>query len=74
MVMVFDLGTNDVGTDNVNTGIANSISGTDGEDWFADELPEGSTVSLKLTTKSGATTTEQLTVPETISGASAVQL
>jgi flagellin FlaB len=73
MVMVFDLGENDVATDNVNDR-TNSEVGTDGEDWFAEYLPEGSTVSLKLTTKSGATTTEQLTVPETISGASAVQL
>jgi len=29
---------------------------------------------VKITTKSGATTTEQLTVPETLSGSSAVQL
>jgi len=65
MVMVFDLGTDDVNTDNSRVGSNN---------YFGDEVPEGASVNVKITTKSGATTTEQLTVPETLSGSSAVQL
>jgi len=62
MVMVFDLGTDDVNTD-------------DGDStYFGEKIPEGASVNVKITTKSGATTTEQLTVPETLSGQSAVQL
>jgi len=70
MVMVFDLGADDVSTDDA------TYTTTTGEEltFFASELPEGSTVNVKITTKSGATTTEQLTVPETLSGAEAVQL
>jgi len=74
MVMVFDLGQNDVSPDNTDDGTSNSVSGTEGVHWFGNELPEGASVSVQVTTKSGATTTEQLTVPETISGSSAVQL
>ena len=76
MVMVFDLGTNDVKTDNKLDGTVpdNTESGNDGQDYFGDELPEGASVNVKITTKSGATTTDQLTVPETLSGQSAVQL
>jgi len=77
MVMVFDLGSNSVATDNELDGdrpASNSASGTDGQDYFAKRLPEGSSVSVQVTTKSGATTTEQLTIPETISGSSAVEL
>jgi flagellin FlaB len=69
MVMVFDLGNDDVSTDDVTDGAT-----AEGEAFFGDELPEGASVNVQITTKSGATTTEQLTVPETISGASAVQL
>ncbi|PSP46805.1 flagellin, partial [Halobacteriales archaeon QH_1_68_42] len=76
MVMVFDLGANDVKTDNKLDGTVpdNTESGNDGQDYFGDELPEGASVNVKITTKSGATTTEQITVPETLSGQSAVQL
>ena len=70
MVMVFDLGTSDVSTDDV-TYTGNS---GDGLTYFGSELPEGGSVSVKITTKSGATTTTQLTVPETLSGSAAVEL
>ncbi|PSP91916.1 flagellin, partial [Halobacteriales archaeon QH_8_68_33] len=63
MVMVFDLESDDVDF---------SDSNDPGE--FGSEIPEGASVNVKITTKSGATTTEQLTVPETLSGQSAVQL
>jgi flagellin FlaB len=58
MVMVFDLGDDD----------------TVGDDYFGDAIPEGASISIQITTKSGATTSEQLTVPETLSGQSAVEL
>ena len=74
MVMVFDLGTNEVKTDNLDQAITNSQSGTDGDEHFGEKIPEGASVNVKITTKSGATTTEQITVPETLSGQSAVQL
>jgi flagellin FlaB len=63
MVMIFDLGTRDLTT---NSNFAPTV--------FGDEVPEGASISIKITTKSGATTSEQLTVPETLSGQSAVQL
>jgi flagellin FlaB len=67
MVMVFDLGENDVTTDNfAQTG--------EGDAYFGDAIPEGASISIQITTKSGATTSEQLTVPETLSGQSAVEL
>jgi len=66
MVMVFDLGT----SNDVNLGgDASEVPKT-----FGEPIPEGASVNIKITTKSGATTTEQLTVPETLSGQSAVQL
>jgi flagellin FlaB len=75
MVMVFDIGENDVANDNRLDGDRPGTGeGTEGQDFFGAHLPEGSTVSLKFTTMSGATTTEQLSVPDTISGASAVEL
>jgi flagellin FlaB len=73
MVMVFDLGENDVLTDNVGSA-TNGDTGTAGDNYFGDEVPEGASVNVKITTKSGATTTEQLTMPETLSGESAVRL
>jgi flagellin FlaB len=60
MVMTFDIGTNDIDALSGNT--------------FADELGEGTQVSLKLTTKSGATATSRLVVPQSLSGKSAVTL
>jgi len=69
MVMVFDLGADDTPVDNAGTG-----TGTAGVHYFGDALPEGASVNLQVTAKSGATTTEQLTVPETLSGSTAVQL
>jgi len=71
MVMVFDLGDNNVTTDDVTY---DSTQTGDGFTYFSKPLPEGASVNVKITTKSGATTTEQLTVPETLSGAEAVQL
>jgi flagellin FlaB len=70
LVMIFDLGNNDIpaGSKFRDTGAKPSL-GT-----FGDEVPEGASVNIKITTKSGATTSEQLTVPETLSGQSAVQL
>jgi flagellin FlaB len=69
MVMVFDLGDEDVTTDNDLNGNTGA-----GAEYFGDEIPEGASINIKITTKSGATTSEQLTVPETLSGQSAVQL
>ena len=63
MVMVFDLENDDV-----------DFSGSNDPGEFGSEIPEGASVNVKITTKSGATTTEQITVPETLSGQSAVQL
>jgi flagellin FlaB len=74
MIMVFDLGDDDVYTDNFGGDEDNTNAGVRGDEYFGDEVPEGSSVNVKITTKSGATTTEQLTVPETLSGESAVQL
>jgi len=73
MVMVFDLGSDDVTTDNAEDSDGNDKTGS-GNAYFGDEVPEGASVNIKITTKSGATTSEQLTVPETLSGQSAVQL
>ncbi|WP_123537191.1 archaellin/type IV pilin N-terminal domain-containing protein [Halosimplex salinum] len=70
MVMVFDLGEGDVGPDDATY----TTTTGDGLSFFGSQLPEGSSVNVKVTTKSGATTTEQLTVPETLSGSEAVQL
>ena len=64
MVMIFDLGSSDVALG----------STSDTPEAFGEEIPEGASVNVKITTKSGATTTEQITVPETLSGQSAVQL
>ena len=64
MVMTFDIGGNNVSIDDPDTG----------DKYFASSLGEGSSVSIKLTTKSGATITEQLVVPESLSGKEAVSL
>ena len=78
MVMVFDLGASNATTDDATYTTTSTFSATsdaaDGLTYFGDELPEGATVNVKITTKSGATTTEQLTVPETLSGSEAVGL
>ncbi|WP_436923747.1 archaellin/type IV pilin N-terminal domain-containing protein [Halosimplex amylolyticum] len=71
MVMVFDLGHDDVNSDDITYSTADTGQGYT---YFGSQIPEGASVNVKITTKSGATTTEQLTVPETLSGASAVQL
>ncbi|WP_415382773.1 archaellin/type IV pilin N-terminal domain-containing protein [Halosimplex sp. TS25] len=71
MVMVFDLGHDDVNTDDPTYSTTDT---GDGYTFFGDQVPEGASVNVKITTKSGATTSEQLTVPETLSGANAVQL
>ena len=70
LVMIFDLGEYDLpaGSKFRDTTTISPISN------FGDEVPEGASVNIKITTKSGATTSEQLTVPETLSGQSAVQL
>jgi len=74
MVMVFDVGNNDVNADDYSNFNGGTNAGNAGVDYFGDAVPEGASVNVKITTKSGATTTEQLTVPETLSGSSAVQL
>jgi flagellin FlaB len=72
MVMVFDVGDDDtVADDHSNFG---GTADKDGTDYFGDAIPEGASISIQITTKSGATTSEQLTVPETLSGQSAVEL
>jgi flagellin FlaB len=73
MVMVFDVGDNDTDVDNFNHN--QDGSSDEGDDYFSsNRLGEGETVQVKITTKSGATTTERLVVPETLSGSSAVTL
>ena len=75
MVMTFDLGESDTNVDNFYTGTYPDTTNTgDGVGHFGQKTPEGASVNVKVTTKSGATTSEQLTVPETVSGSSAVQL
>jgi len=79
MVMVFDLGHDDVISDDntsleTRTGTQTGAKSGEGYTWFGDQVPEGASINVKITTKSGATTSEQLTVPETISGAEAVEL
>jgi len=74
MIMIFDLGSDEVSTDNAIYASAGEGETGAGYEYFGSKVPEGASVNIKVTTKSGATTTEQLTVPETISGESAVQL
>jgi len=74
MVMVFDLGYKNVSTDDATYASTGAGETGDGYEHFGEALPEGGSVNVKITTKSGATTSEQLTVPETLSGAKAVQL
>ena len=79
MVMVFDLGRDDVVSDDLTSldtrvGRQTGTGSGNGETYFGDQIPEGASINVKITTKSGATTSEQLTVPETLSGSEAVQL
>jgi len=75
MVMVFDVGQDDTNPDDSYPYNADEDStGTEGVTYFGERLPEGASINVQITTKSGATSTEQLTIPETISGESAVQL
>ncbi|MFB6164992.1 MAG: archaellin/type IV pilin N-terminal domain-containing protein [Haloarculaceae archaeon] len=71
MVLSFDLGTE--GTNSADDDLghygSNDETGT-----FAADLPQGSSVSLKITTMSGATATKRLVVPQSLSGKSAVNL
>lgn len=60
MVLTFDIGGNDIGQLSAGT--------------FGEDLEAGSQVSLRITTKSGATTTSRLVVPQSLSGKSAVNL
>jgi flagellin FlaB len=71
MVMTFDLGEDDT---NADLGDGDPETGTAGISHFGDGLGQGETASLEITTQSGATTTAELVVPETLSGESAVQL
>ncbi|MDS0259996.1 flagellin [Haloarcula sp. S1CR25-12] len=45
-----------------------------GGDSFGSELGEGETATIRITTASGASTSQRIIVPKTISGTSAVQL
>jgi flagellin FlaB len=76
MVMVFDLGSSATAVDNFFTGdnYPDRTNTGAGQGYFGERVPEGASVNVQITTKSGATTSEQLTVPETISGDSAIQL
>jgi len=73
MIMVFDLGQDDVGIDDAEDSSGNDLT-AEGDAYFGNEVGEGASVNLRITTQSGATTSEQLVVPETLSGESAVQL
>ncbi|MFB6188520.1 MAG: archaellin/type IV pilin N-terminal domain-containing protein [Halapricum sp.] len=63
LTMVFDVGSVDRAGDFSGSGSS-----------FGDNLQEGQLVTLKITTKSGATTTSRLVVPQSLSGTSAVNL
>ncbi|WP_415382377.1 archaellin/type IV pilin N-terminal domain-containing protein [Halosimplex sp. TS25] len=63
----------DTGEAPTNVTMATS-DGTVNVDQTDEPLGEGSTVRIKLSTKSGATTQTTVTVPETLSGYEAVQL
>ena len=65
MVMHFDLGADDT-VPGFKT--ANDPAG------FGDEAGEGELITVKITTRSGATTTSRLVVPQSLSGTSAVNL
>jgi len=67
MVMVFDVGSDDVAIDDAET-VGSDVTA------FGENLGEGASVELRITTKSGATTTGRLVVPESLSGESAVSL
>ena len=58
----------DLGDDNIgpNAGSGNTV------DTFGQEIGEGETATIRITTTSGASTTEQIVVPQTLSGGSAV--
>jgi len=66
--LVFDLGTDHVDADNPDAGTVPAASS------FGDQLPEGGSVSLQITTRSGTDTTARLTVPEVLPDGDAVQL
>ena len=51
-----------------------SDSDVTGADQFGNELGEGESATIRITTASGSQTTEEILVPQTISGTSAVQL
>jgi flagellin FlaB len=58
LTIQLDLGTNDLGSD-----VA-----------FGNELAEGETATVRITTPSGSTTIQEIVVPDTISGTSAVDV
>jgi len=72
-VMTFDLGKDDTIADDDPSRDANGLS-SDGIEYFGSQLPEGSTVTVEMTTQSGSTVSTRLVVPETLSGESTVQL
>jgi len=51
------------------TDVANQDSDT-----FGNELGEGETATIRITTTAGSTTREEIVIPETLSGSSAVQV
>ncbi|WP_424002058.1 archaellin/type IV pilin N-terminal domain-containing protein [Haloarcula salina] len=56
-------------TISLDLGTSSDISGTQP---FGEPLPEGETATLRITSPSGGTTVEQIVVPKTLSGESAV--
>jgi len=63
LTMVFDLGTDD-----------HSPTSPDAASEFGNELERGETATLSVTTRSGATAEMRLSVPQSLSGTSAVSL
>ncbi|WP_136716793.1 archaellin/type IV pilin N-terminal domain-containing protein [Halorientalis salina] len=71
--IVIDVGDSEDGVDNA-IGNAYGESITDDNTIRGSGLNEGSTTSLRITTSSGTASTVQLTVPESLSGKTAVRL
>jgi archaellin len=72
LIMTFDLGADDTNADDNSTDTHPGDS--EGIESFGAEIPEGSTVTVEMTTQSGSTVSTELVVPETLSGESTVQL
>jgi len=76
MILTFDIGENDTGYTTVGWTDEDGDTETGDVEFGAPDtrLEEGESVTLKITTKSGATTTESFSVPSTLSGLNSTSL